>query len=58
MKVRPLTPLPEDQQALRDWFASQALPWILQSDAWDDYEDVATSAYGIADEMLKKRGEP
>lgn len=40
---------------LRDYFAAASLPFMLQSDAWDDYDDVAQSAYAIADALLKAR---
>lgn len=46
---------------LRDYFAAKAMSGLvvsgLNSDAWSDYEDMAGSAYSIADAMLKARGE-
>jgi SOS-response transcriptional repressor LexA len=42
-------------RTLRDEFALAALPWMLRSDAWDDYEDMAQSAYTIADKMMQQR---
>lgn len=39
----------------RDRFALEALRWILTQDAWDDYDDMANSAYLLADAMMKRR---
>lgn len=42
--------------SLRDYFAGQAVQWILANDdAWVDYPDVAKSAYAIADAMITAR---
>ncbi len=41
---------------LRDWFAGQALPAILQIlSLKDDYTDVVAAAYSWADAMLEER---
>lgn len=46
--------------SLRDWFAGQALGVLVAEfmkidSAWHDYDDVASSAYGIADALLRAR---
>lgn len=44
---------------LRDYFAAKAMSSLvisgLNTDAWSSYEDMAGSAYSIADAMLKAR---
>ncbi len=47
--------------SLRDYFAAKAMSSLvisgLNTDAWSDYEDMAKSAYSIADSMLKARNQ-
>lgn len=46
---------------LRDYFAAKAMQSLVSSGlntgAWDDYEDLSASAYRIADDMLRARGQ-
>jgi hypothetical protein len=44
----------QDGMTLRDWFAGQALPWILRAHLGSP-EWVAAEAYKLADAMLKER---
>lgn len=41
--------------SLRDYFAGQALAGMCFRESWFSYEDVAASAYRMADTMLKER---
>jgi len=45
---------------LRDWFAGQALAGICADDASNDHcqEELALSAYSLADAMLKEKEKP
>jgi hypothetical protein len=45
---------------LRDYFAAEAMAggireFFAAGDAWDDYDDLASSCYLMADAMLKAR---
>jgi hypothetical protein len=46
-----------DGMSLRDWFASQAMKVLLESEKCDDYMDASYDAYTIADCMLQARRE-
>lgn len=45
---------------LRDQFAGQAMQALIgggiESDAWEGYDELANSAYRIADAMLRAKG--
>ncbi|WP_369606241.1 hypothetical protein [Serratia marcescens] len=51
----------EEGMTLRDYFAAKAMSSLvisgLNTDAWSDYDDMAGSAYSIADAMLKARND-
>ena len=41
--------------SLRDYFAAKAMSSILLSESWVDDQDMAQTAYAIADAMLEAR---
>ncbi|MBD1404267.1 hypothetical protein N4Q63_08295 [Leclercia adecarboxylata] len=50
---------PIEGMTLRDYFAAKAMQALvtsgLNTGAWDDYDDLAKSAWSIADAMLRAR---
>lgn len=45
----------EDGMTLRDYFAAKAMQALISSDPANPFKTISTSAYEIADAMLKQR---